>query len=480
MILLNTKFYVDKELTRKVLFDLIYEWLEWLSTSERYDLDVGGFDFSQSDFKVESSDGTQKVIINNYDNKFIYQMIKSDDVAKFTNSFILDDKSDKHIMAVQIEKEQLQATVTQDKSFFLPRLMKDIFWHEYGGDDNGLMTDDKAYILRKSDVKFASDILNRKISFLNPIVYVTPYLNSGNYSVNYDKIARELIGLAHVVVEGSPKVSIQIREETDSKKAFDGAVDIFLPNGEYKRLTPPSDKEFNYCIVNEVRAIMQNLIVENDFNVLKIRHNHKIQALQMDPELQKIFDEIIAEKEEELTLKDEIIGEMSEELTECKARIMRLTAKAASLQHGFESQDVASDIQIMTSEHDLYEGEMLDVLLRLIQKEVNAMSDDSNLNSSRKYHVLKSILDGNNMTGKREELIDIFKSAFKDGSLSSDGIRTLEMNGFTVQKEKGDSHYKIRFVDDNRYQIVFPSTTSDKKCAAENNISAFSNILFGY
>lgn len=477
MILLNTKFYVDKELTRKVLFDLIYE---WLSTSERYDLDVSGFDFSQSDFKVESSDGTQKVIINNYDDKFIYQMIKSDDVAKFTNSFILDDKSDKPIMAVQLEKEQLQATVTQDKSFFVPRLMKDIFWHEYGGDDNGLMTDDKAYILRKSDVKFASDILNRKIPFLNPIVYVTPYLNSGNYSVNYDKIARELIGLAHVVVEGSPKVSIQIREETDSKNAFDGAVDIFLPNGESKRLTPPSDREFNYWIVNEVRAIMQNVIIENDFNVLKIRHNHKIQALQMDPELQKIFDEIIAEKEEELTLKDEIIGEMSEELTECKARIMRLNAKAASLQHGFESQDVAGDIQIMTSEHDLYEGEMLDVLLRLIQKEVNAMSDDSNLNSSRKYHVLKSILDGNNMTGKREELIDIFKSAFKDGSLSSDGIRTLEMNGFTVQKEKGDSHYKIRFGDDNRYQIVFSSTTSDKKCAAENNISAFSNILFGY
>lgn len=477
MMLLNTKFYVDKSFTRKELFALI---LEWLSTTDRYDLDVSGFDFSQKDFKVESPDGLQKVVIDNYDDKFIYQLIKSDETAKFTNSFILDDKSEKPIMAVQLDKEQLEATLSQDKSFQIPRLMKDVFWHEYGGDDNGLLTDDKAYIIRKSDVELAKNIITRKVSYLNPIVYVTPYLVSGNYSVNYDKIARELIGQAHVVVEGSPKVSIQIREATDNGNAYDGAVDILLPNGEFKRLTPCKDKDFNYQIVGEVRNILQNVMIDNEFNVLKIRHNHKVQALQMDPELQKVFDEIIAEKDEELSLKDEIIGEMAEELTECKTRIMRLTAKAASLQQGFDAQDVEGDIQILTEEHELYEGEMMDVLLRLIQKEVNSMSDDSNLNTSRKYHVLQSILKHNHSTGKREDLIEVFKSAFKDGKLSSDGIRNLELNGFTVQKEKGDSHYKIRFNDDSRYQIVFSSTTSDKRCAAENNISTFSNMLFGY
>lgn len=476
MVLLNTKFYVSDEFNRQVLFDLIQS---WLGLSKQYDLDVSAFDFSQVDFKAELDDGSQCIIINNYVDKFIYQVIKQDDVVKFINSFILDDKSDKPIMSVQLEKEYCQATVSKDKSFALPQLLKEVFWNEYGGNDNGLMTDDKAYIIRKSDVQMAYDIITKQMSCLNPIVYVSPYAASGNYAVNYDRIARELIGLAHVVVEGSPKVSNDIHELTGGLSPFDGVVDILLPNGQGKRLIP-SGKNFNYKVVDEVMDIMSKVAIDDEFNVLRIRYNHKLQDISVDPELQSVFDEILNEKDAELASKNELIDKKTEELADCKAIIMRLTAKIDALQRGFDTKGVTGNIQIVTNESDLYEGEIMDVLLRLIQKEVNSMDSDDNTRSSRKYHVLKSILDTNSMSGKREEYIQIFKSAFKDGCLSQDGVRNLKSHGFIVEKTKGNSHYKIVFADDDRYQIVFSSTTSDKKSAAENNVSTFCNVLFGY
>ena len=103
---------------------------------------------------------------------------------------------------------------------------------------------------------------------------------------------------------------------------------------------------------------------------------------------------------------------------------------------------------------------------------------DPNIALSRKYAVLQTILNQNELTGIDVELKKNLKSILtKDGSFS-DKIPLLERLGFTVKTDAG-KHYKIFFNGDERYCGTLSMTPSDYR-GTENFISVFSNLLFGY
>lgn len=472
MILLNTRFNLEKDFNRKTFMDIVKD---WINGSQYLTLTVDDFDFeSDVDYQTESEDKTFKIVINNYDSRFIFQVINNDEGSIFDTVYVLDDKSDEHSMFVQQNHTyETYAVGLRDPELKVPNILKTIFWDEYGGMDGSFVTDNKALVFRKSDVKLAESIVKKQVEMINPIVYVSPSQN-GLYDVNYDFLAQELMGQAHVVVEGSPRVAQAVREATEGQNPFGGAVNIYFPGGHETRLLPKG-KGFIYEIIRAVRKSLARIEAPENMNPIKLRQSHNLERIKnsTDSEFVELCEEMLAEK-------DAAIDAIKKELDTVKQELSASRAKSANLQEGFEkSGDVNQNAIVFDmDEKDLYPDERKDIILKILQKEYNMIKDDANAGTSRKCDVLRDVVEHNFPSGTDTGLIDTIKRVLKDGVLSKEGIGCLQDIGFGVGKTGGD-HYKLIFGDDDRYSFICANTPSDNR-GAKNLISNISNTLFGF
>lgn len=504
MMLLNTKFAVDDALTRSEFLTMANNWLKasaYFNMSLDAEKSLDDILSGEEEYSVESEDGTKKIFIGNYVDVFIFQVINSvsktvDDAtedeeddeksfyqpesATYTTNYVLRDGTEPHMLHISQEKILTELTLSKRQNRIkLPVLMKDIFWGEYGADDHGLLTDYKSIQLRKNDIELAKKIVTHEIEFDSPVVYVSPNSQTGYYECSVDYLAQELMGQAHVVVESSPKVSRDIKAITDGANPFNGAVKIFLP-GKKSTILLPKDRGFNGCIIDTVRDILVNVGVDDEFNVTKIRQSNLFNKVKngghADEEFAKICEDMLNDKDAELK-------QLRQELASAKQQLNTVTAKADSLQGGFQKineEKVGDSIEFDVTDKELYTDERKDVILKVLQKEYDAMKDDANLSRSRKFDVLGDVLEHNFPSETDTELTQCLRDAFKDGALSRSGIGCLQAAGFVVEKSGNQAHYRINFGGDERYEATFSSTPSDKARGTKNLVSDFSNVLFGF
>lgn len=469
MVLINTRFYVGDELTRQSFFELVKSWVD---SSSYINISVDDYDFSTDETQYD--DDNNKLFIANYNDRFIVSHTCLDDDATYETVYVLDDVSDKHSLYVHQEKTFTKAQLGSYRSVVrVPNVIKSLFWNEFGGDDNGIITCGDPITLRKSDVALAKKIIDNSGDFLNPVVYVSPQSGTGHYDVNCDFIAQELEGQAHVVVENSPVVASAVQKATDGNNPYNGAVKIFVPGSEAKTLLCKG-KGFNYEVIDCVRDMLAHVTVDNSFNPTKLRQAHMISKLGGgDSELSRLCEEMLNDKDSE-------IRALKEELTVAKQELMAVNAKAANLQDGFNKSDsIDRGVVFEVVENNLYEDEIKTVILKVLQKERDSMKDDANLSHSRKFDILSDILDHNFPCTTDADLIECIRSTLKDGTLTREGIGCLQASGFEVEKSDRNGHYKVSYKGDKRYTTVVSSTPSDRR-GGKNSISEFVNVLFGY
>ena len=117
------------------------------------------------------------------------------------------------------------------------------------------------------------------------------------------------------------------------------------------------------------------------------------------------------------------------------------------------------------------ENIVLDVIIKIIKKEVKLMDSDSNLKSSRKYHILKDFLKNNNETGTEDRITNSLKEILNsDGSFNKSKKRKLIELGFEIEEGK---HYKLKYKGDDRYLLTLAKTPGDYKA----NINAVQEII---
>jgi len=472
MLLLNTRFNVSKDFDRLEFVKLIKN---WLNQSQYLDITIDDFNFeSDVDYQNSAADGSCKIVINNYEKCFIFQFINNDEGSIFDTIYVLRDKDENPSLFVQ-QNHSYETYVfgARDPELKVPNLLKNIFWDEYGDMDQNLMTDNKALVLRKSDIKLATSIINHEMNYMNPVVYVSPSQN-GHYEVNYDFLAQELMGQAHIVVEGSPKVAQTVREITDERNPFNGAVTVYFPGNHETRILPKG-KGFNYDIIKTVRRSLARIEAPEDVNPIKIRQSHNLERIKnsTDSEFVELCEEMLAEKDTE-------IAAMKRELNAMKQELSASKAKSASLQDGLERSEESSPngISFDMNEKDLYPNERKDIILKILQREYDMIKDDANAGTSRKADVLRDVVEHNFPSGTDTELIETIKRVLKDGTLSKEGIGCLQDIGFGVGKT-GSDHYKMIFGDDDRYSFICANTPSDNR-GAKNLVSSISNTLFGF
>ena len=107
--LLNTRFYVEKELNRQLLLAKIRSWIHNSSNFELPDVE---FNFEQEELMVESESKEQRLNIYNFDDRFAVQVIVNSEGATFTTTFVLDDKSDKP--SLHLKKNKVFNTISAE------------------------------------------------------------------------------------------------------------------------------------------------------------------------------------------------------------------------------------------------------------------------------------------------------------------------------------------------------------------------------
>lgn len=473
MILLNTKFHCVG-ITRQILFDYI---CQYLRKSSMPDISADSFDFETQETMSFESEQHDVLTVDNYPDVCIMTYITHGDKGSvYTTDYVLNDTAGSSSLYLRQTKSFLSANAYNDSDFELvhvPDPIQSVFWNEYGGDDNGLPTDNQPLMLKKSDVRRVKAIFSDISGFSNPIVYVSPVQETGEYKIDINKVARALQGQAHVLVESSPVASEEIAKYTEHANPYNGSIRIYTSDGGQETLLcGGAGADVN--LVMKVRKMLSHVAPDEYCDPDKIRQKY-VFAKFSDSKLAEQCENLLRDRDEE-------INRLRSENEELKSAMFSAQNKAESLQNNLDSK-ISSDglfLRFELTEKDLYDGETAAVVLKVLRKELDSMKDDPNLSKSRKFDVLSDILDHNFPCTTDADLVKCIRSAFSDGVLTKEGIGCLRASGFDVEKGDRKAHYKVTFNGDERYVAMFSSTPSDKRRGTKNCISDFVNVLFGY
>lgn len=466
MLLLNTRFAVTPDLDRPSFISMFRLWVQ---SSTYASCDVPENVLEQPEYVTESGseEDKRKISIFSLDDLLGVVVESKDKGDNWKLTYGFHDKEEKPYITVTLDKTGMKFG-SQD-TFNLPGFLKQLFWNEYGGDDEGLITDNRAVILRKAQIpEYKQDKFLFKERF-NPIVYVS-CKKDGSYKIDYDGLAVELMGQAHVIVESSPAVAGMITDFW-KKKPVNGDCTIILPTGETQDISVADDKSF-LPIVETVRdCLVRGVSYVFDPVSLQTR-SISAKLASEDKELAALFDDILDQKDSE-------IKSLKAEIEKLKEDNFKASSKADALQGTFESsnsESSANAISFEGDEKDFYTNERKDIILKVLKKELDSISGDANTGASRKADVLRDVLEHNFPSGTDAELTAALKGAFNDGTLTKGGIGRLQSLGFKLIKEK-NNHTRILYNGDPRYASVIASTSSDYR-QVENFVSDFTKVCF--
>lgn len=398
----------------------------------------------------------------------------------------------KQAIFLQVDQDMMLLQNNAEFEFQMPCFLQEFFACEFGGIDEGLTVDNQPIVLHRNDGCLFTNLFTAKSKHMLPVVYVPVLSEDDSKKIDVNVLAKELFGTAHVVTVRSDYMLKTMTEKLPVKvRSMASHLCMILPNHDIKFFDTDLDSIETIC--DWVHELLCNTVVPTEFQFEDMRcaflkhllSKEQAKASEIantvedkkksDEDLEVLYEDILKEK-------DSRIDDLMKSLDESQQQVFMLKHKSDALLSNLNKSKADTnglgELDLLTSENALYNHEIEDVVLRVLEKEYNAMTGDANLVQSRKYHVLASILEHNEMSSYPSEVQAVFDKVTQDGTLGADGVRELERLDFEVTKA-GSGHFKIRYHGDNRYQMSVSTSPSDNR-AGENLVSVYMNLLFGY
>ncbi|MGN0455055.1 MAG: hypothetical protein ACI4G1_07790 [Ruminococcus sp.] len=470
MLVFSTKLYVKKELTNNLF---IQKALDWVGKSPNYTFNELDWNDDKEEYIVESEDKAQKLTIMKYKETVIVNLVNKDGKIIWTNDYVLTVRNKKRILAVQLYSDAEDISAKLPTKFNRPRLLKMIIKEGYGDFDDDLQTNDNCLIITNENLDVIRKIIMNEKEYMMPVVYVTPTLYTSTYKLDYNELAKDLAGVAHVLVEKNSGITSQLKELTEGKNPYNSGVQIYFGKGVSQRILPNKFRNQGTFRQEVADAVFRKLIlskIDDDLSSTKIRLNKVVESNANIEELCQLYDDELKINEKKL----EVCNNRIQELEEIKSKY---EAKIAHLEQRLEksSTDNNTGLVLFSQECDFYEEEQKDLILKVIKKEIKTMEDDKNQRETRKYHILKSIIQQNELLNASEKIVSQIRNVFSGNfKMNSATKRKISELGFNIQE---GNHYKITYKDDNRYQFTVAKTPSDGR-AVQNLRSEILKNLF--
>ncbi len=459
MVIFSTMFYVTKELTKEKMAELAFE---WVNMSPHYGFD--SLTWNGEDYYEQKCEKQKFSVIVSDDKKTMAIRLENrDGDILWTNDFTFTESDDRNLLFVRLNRDAMDKESIVPHRFHRPRLMKEILRAGYGAKDNTLQISDKEVLITRQNITLAEDVICGKTKYLLPIVYVTKRFMDSTTILDTEELAKDLAGTAHVLVEESTDITRKLKRRTGGKNPFNGAVHIYYTDKAGNRIIPEEFSESNTFrkeIVESVCKRLSQVKVEDRYTWETIKYQ---KLLEKNQKYKEENTELAEASEEVLKLKDEEYAQLEEEANELRSKVEYYKD---ALQKKKDRQ--TGDIVFACSESEFFEGEIKDMILELLEREKKQMDDDPNQVGWRIYHVLKAILEENEITGKGKILEGDLKDILsrKDRLTPKDKKRLNEL-GFISKENK---HNKLYFHGDGRYMITLGSTPSDGH--ASNNAAS--------
>lgn len=353
-----------------------------------------------------------------------------------------------------------------------------------------------------------------------PIVLVSCISNSGLPFVECEKLQEHLFGLAQVYFLENNINSYEFESVMGTTKccAWDGAINIIYPINKYGNISntlfsrsklTELDKESsaifrsilsyvtNYTNIrkksrhlspydvkleglknrrNKLKSEIVNLNFENSSDDLA---EYKKLADELFEELanaEESFSEKLKQQEnsflEMLSQSEQQVNELSDENNRLNARIYQLEYSNLNT---VQNKVGDNSIIVNLNENDLYNNEIKIFILEAIQNYFNSLPQDDK--NTRKYHVLKNLLDCNEcFLSQKDEFFNRLKVEFKGYTKLNKKQRDV-LSECNVELKNEISHNTIGFRGDERYTVTFGKTVSDVK-AGDNIFRDIKKQLF--
>lgn len=452
MITYTTKFPVNDLLTKEEFIKTVIKWnqgsphdkidgVEWDGESHtlKWEQDKISLEFQEVD--------TDKIIAS--------RLRKEDEHGIWTTDFVLN--TEKKYLSVSVAMVTTEFTTDFAPTFYPPYFVKLIVYSGYSGEDATLHVSQKAHLALNCE-ELLQKVCDKEVKMALPIVYITRGKES-----TVDNLAFKLQGVAHVIYE-SDDYRQKLRVTIDDENGYENKAIIFYPSSwKQVDIIDCTEKAIDYiekCIVNAVYSYMIQRVrkdVDTWDGILNEQlHLKNIKLLKSKETVEEENDYLYEE-----------FGDQLKKLEDTNARqnneIQRLTAEVQGLRMKFSEQSHVPII-VAGEEKDLYEGEIKEIILEILEEYKKSCYE-----GSRRQHIIDDILQCNEYNHRPEKKREILKKALK-GYRNLTGSLKNELEALGIVISSDGKHYKWSYFGDNRYVVTAAKTSSDGRSGM--NLSA--------
>lgn len=494
MILFSTILEIEDKLTKDDFIRLVIEW-----NQKGHPSSVIANIVWNGERNIRYEDDGKWLEIQEYRNKNIiavrYEKREEDGVIWDTD-YIMNFTSMK--MSIRLERSYIEEAANVDGKFYTPYFISMLIDEGYIKKDINLEVGRRPYMITDENLEVLANIINGTTKYRLPIVVVTKTFYDED-PIDVKLLAKTLKGVAHVLVQATNCTNPRLKVLCNGKNEYYGAIGIYHPNpviGHRRylyRMSDGMDRILSEKVTNIIvqynnsqmvtplytwygvnNALLQDRLEQKReenaksesakrialYELLNLKSNwsqkeESIKQAALD-DAKAEADAILKDFDDELKKKDADIKRLSSELEKKEQELAWMKAKMYS----------SAKVPILYEgiEDDFYPGEIKDFVLSAIKKEIANTEE-----KTRRYDVLKDVLDANAYQAEGERRADEVKRILKGyGGMNPKLKKELENLGFIFDES---DHQKLKYYGDDRYIVVYASTPSDRGRGGKNNAS---------
>ncbi len=460
MLLFSAQLEISDTMTKEDFVRLV---IEWNQGSPHVENRIRGIVWN-GDYNVRYGTDSLWLAVEEYRNQntvaIRYEKTESDGVVWDTDYVMnFDDRK----MSIRLDRSFLAEALTMDPTFSTPHFITLLIDHGYIKPDGILPVLRTPYIINSDNISILADIINGKVKYRLPVVYVSKTSN-GDDPVEILKLAGRLKGVAHVLIEENIQLNTTIRKLCDDKNEYYGAIGIYFPNSAY------SHKRFYYRSYDGVDTSLAEKVIRNVIQYCNAQMMDTLytwqgvnNALLRDRLDSRSTELKLAEKEKQRVSEeaDQLIELGDEDIRRLKGQVEELTRVNEALT--YENQGLRTKINGADSLPVLYfgdEDEFFPNEIKLILLDILKTALPNYALDTRRRDVLTDIILKNDCLSIIDERADELKALLRGyKNVSGTMKRTLQELGFTIGED--GKHYKLMYYGDGRYTFSLAKTPSD-------------------
>jgi hypothetical protein len=324
---------------------------------------------------------------------------------------------------------------------------------QLGGSGDGILSvSSTPFRFENVDVDIAAQLILGRAGCRLPVVYVSAGFG-GMYHIDSARLARDLCGIAHVVVEPNRAFSLRLKIDVDAQNVYGGTIGIYWPSGAGRRsvflVRDETPRARELAIIDDIRFALVNrrplerctwsasqaLVSRSTYEALKAAGSREV-------------DKYVEEFDKELAAKAQELDDAEREIERLNAEIRKYEARSP----------IGSGVALRTgAEQDLFPSEIADIVIDAVH-DARARA----LNDSRRLHVLSALVKSNESSRQAEKIKAELKNLLRGTTTVDARVRRgLERLGFSVSED--GKHCKLVFRGDDRYTFSLPKSGSDVK-----------------